>query len=179
MPEQAHDPELTAFEQTLGALVPASGQLNRDQVMFQAGKATVKRASWLWPAAAGAMTLVAVGLGGLLALRPQPEPQKQIVYVIKQVPGKAPAQSKRQRSRPPALPSTRPTMDEPSYPQTQYFQMETHLLRWGLDGLPVSPPVPPGGPPLTRADLLDKPAQTDPAPGSSLLTFFANLGGSS
>jgi hypothetical protein len=39
--------------------------------------------------------------------------------------------------------------------------------------------VPPGEPPLTRADLLDKPAQTEPTAGSSLLTFFANLGGSS
>jgi hypothetical protein len=179
MPEQAHDPELTAFEQNLAALVPASGQLNRDRVMFRAGKASVKRASWLWPAAAGAMTLVAAGLGGLLALRPQPQPQKQIVYVIKEVPRQAPVRSKKQESRPPRVPSTRPTMDEPSYPQTQYFRMENHLLRWGLDGLPTPPPVPQGEAPLTRGQLLDRPTEDAPARVSSVLTFFANLGGAS
>ncbi len=179
MPDQAHDPELAALERKLAALVPASGQLNRDQVMFRAGQASLKRAGWFWPAVAGAMTLVAAGLGGVLLLRPQPETEKHIVYVIKEVPQRLAPRPPSPGHRPPTVSSAQSTADEPLYPQTEYYRLENHLLRWGLDGLPGSPPLPPGGPPLTREDLRDRPAKTKPAQGFSPLTFLANFGGSS
>jgi hypothetical protein len=167
MSDQAHDAKITALENALGALVPAPGQINRDQVMFRAGRASVKALGWVWPAAAGTMALVAAVFGGMLALRPDPEPKIQIVYITKEVPRRAPTDPEKSRSRPPGRTSAGHETEEPAYPQTPYFQMENNLLRWGLDSLPASPPAPPSKSSPTRAGIWQKPAE-----GSSPVFLF-------
>src|SRR5262249_21249191 len=72
--------DLQDLENALKQLAPAGG-LERDQLMYRAGRASAPRHGWLWPAAAAGMTAVAIALGGLLMLRPSPAPSEKIVYV--------------------------------------------------------------------------------------------------
>ncbi|HVW01906.1 MAG TPA: hypothetical protein VHB77_16255, partial [Planctomycetaceae bacterium] len=72
--------DVNDVERALRSLRPASPQLDRDRLMFLAGRASVvsaaprnaarARPSIFWPSAAAAMTLVSLGLGATLALRP-------------------------------------------------------------------------------------------------------------
>jgi len=81
MSSEEFSEDLSELERTLRSLRPASPQLDRDRLMFLAGQAsaaplsaTVKalrpRAAIFWPSATAAMTLVSLGLGMTLALRP-------------------------------------------------------------------------------------------------------------
>src|SRR4051794_1911455 len=92
MSEEAYDPEIAAIEARLASLVPASGRIDRDRLMFRAGQMSVPRRGWAWPAATAAMTLVAAALGGALVLRPAPSPIERIVYVRSEQPA-GPTQS--------------------------------------------------------------------------------------
>jgi hypothetical protein len=176
MSEQAYHAEIAALENALGTLVPAPGQFNRDQVMFRAGRASVKVRGWLWPAATGAMALAAAVFGGMLALRPEPRPATRIVYVTREVPKRTPTAPEKPSPNQVAGSSTRRESAEPPYPQTPYFQMENHLLRWGLDGLPALPPAPPPEPSLTREGILEKPADVSSPVPFFPLTFLQKLG---
>src|SRR5262249_6430404 len=102
MSDQTHDAEITALENALAALVPAPGPINRDQVVSRAARARVKGRGGLWPGAAWAMAMVAAVFGGMLPLRPQPEPTKQIVYITKILPRPVPTNPEKTRPRPPA-----------------------------------------------------------------------------
>jgi hypothetical protein len=122
------------------------------------------------------MALVATAFGGILALRPDPQPITQVVYVIKEVPKRtARVAAKPSRRESPRLATVQDAL-EPAYPQTPYLQMENHLLRWGLDGLPALPPVPPSEKPLTRAGILEKAADVPSAVPFLPLTFLQKLG---
>lgn len=57
---------LNALEQRLGGWQPMPGTLNRDRMMFEAGRAAAQRGTFRLVAIGGLMLLVA-GLGGLLA----------------------------------------------------------------------------------------------------------------
>ena len=64
------DPEvpLSDLERRLEQWRPASGSLDRDRMLFDAGRASARAESWgrLGAALAASFALVAVGLGGLL-----------------------------------------------------------------------------------------------------------------
>jgi hypothetical protein len=144
--------------------------------MFRAGRASVKFRGWIWPAATVAMALIAALFGGMWALRPDPKPITQVVYVIKEVPKPTPRVAAKPSPREsPRFSAGQETL-EPAYPQTPYLQMENHLLRWGLEGLPALPPVPPSEKPLTRADILEKPADVPSAVPFLPLTFLQKIG---
>src|SRR5205823_14684738 len=80
MSEPFLNPELNALERALKQLVPA-GQVQRDTLMFRAGRASAPGRGWLWPAGAAVMTVVAIALGGVLILRSPPAPAERVVYV--------------------------------------------------------------------------------------------------
>jgi hypothetical protein len=80
--------ELAAVEAALGSVGPGPSRLDRDRVMFLAGRASLAEPSegptyrsrrWAWPAAFSAMTAVAATLLTILVAR---EPQPQVVQVI-------------------------------------------------------------------------------------------------
>src|ERR1700681_727736 len=80
-PMSPDEKDLSELEQTLAGLRPAPAGFDRDQVMFQAGRAAAHaRRGLLWPATAGLMSAVAACLGLFLVLRSDPEPLVRVVY---------------------------------------------------------------------------------------------------
>ncbi len=67
-------PELRSFEAQLAALLPRTDRLDRERLMYQAGRASlvaeIGRRPWAWPAAFSAMTVVAASLLVALVVRP-------------------------------------------------------------------------------------------------------------
>ncbi len=64
MPDEMPRDDLTHFEQWLAALRPASGGLDRDRMLFEAGRASARAEgrARAWALTAAASVLVAVGL---------------------------------------------------------------------------------------------------------------------
>lgn len=149
MSEQPIDPELTAVADALAHLKPRPAELDRDMLMFRAGRASAPR-GWTWPLATAAAALVALGLGVALLVRPQPPVVEHTVYVEVQIPvHETPAP----QPQPPAADTAALVSEEPEPPRlSEYQRLEDHLLRWGLDGLPPAPHVP--APKETRDSLL-------------------------
>ena len=129
MSEPLMNRDLQNLENALRQLAPA-GQLQRDQLMFQAGRASTPRRGWLWPAATAAMTVVTLTLGAALALRPPAQPAEKIVYVTvrEEVPAAPPS------VEPPETPAT-PVFTQ--HPPSEYQQLKRHALRWGVENLPA------------------------------------------
>src|SRR5690242_1894554 len=99
-----NEPELTAVERALAGLTPAAGGLNRDALMFAAGRASARR-GWGWPAAAGGSALAAAVLGAVLLFRPAPEPVVRYVWVTPPPPRTdmtPPPEAAPEEARPPA-----------------------------------------------------------------------------
>ncbi len=121
-----HDPELTALEDALVRLAPASG-VNRDALMFRAGQASVRRRAW--PIAAVASTLTAAGLAAVLLLRP-PTVLERVVLVE---------------------PSPAPTAPQQDDSAADYLRLRDRLERESDD----APPPNPAAPALRRTIPLD------------------------
>jgi hypothetical protein len=138
MSEQNLDPELSSLADALAGLKPSPAALDRDALMFRAGRASAPR-GWTWPLATAASALLALGLGAALFVRPQPQVVKEIEYVKVEVPAPAPApspQPKPPEPQPPTEAGPLVAQEEPRTPASSYRQLEEHLLRWGFDGLP-------------------------------------------
>jgi hypothetical protein len=116
--------ELNELEQRLRGWGPATEGLDADAVMFAAGQASVHvpRNRALWPALAGAMTVVAVGLSGWLTA----ERQERLVL------------AEQLRALPPAptLASTPATAPPPASPEQApaSYLASRRILEKGLDG---------------------------------------------
>ncbi|AMV39278.1 hypothetical protein [Planctomyces sp. SH-PL62] len=64
MQPSPNQPELTPFEHSLAALAPSRNLLDRDRLMFEAGRRSAlndRRRAWGWPAVAAALAVLAVG----------------------------------------------------------------------------------------------------------------------
>lgn len=160
MPEPINDPELTALESSLSALRPLPDRLNRDQLMFEAGRLSARRRSWAWPAATGALAASCMILSGALVLRAPPAPAERIVYV----PSPAPAAAPDRTAAPPAaaavagVPST--LEDEPAVNVANLLSQRGLVLRFGADALPDATLAPAGA----EGFLADWPADTRARP---------------
>jgi hypothetical protein len=123
------DPKLLALESALAALSPAPGRLDRDRLLFRAGQAAAGR-RWLWPCATAALAIVSAALGIFVAVRPEPQPVVQVVYVP----------FKDSESSPPANAYSTPDGEAVALrPEAlSYFQLEQLVGRWGVDALPES-----------------------------------------
>ena len=139
MSDETRDPELAALEAALSALRPAPDQIGRDQFLFRAGQASVRR-RWLWPAATAALALVVAVESGLLLKRPP-------------------------RAAPQTPPQT--THPEPDYvpdvPSAEdgYLHLRRVALRDGVEALPRVPSKP-------AAQAPEKPIRSLPWSGDSL-----------
>jgi hypothetical protein len=170
MSEEQLDPQLTALEQLLGRLQPAA-QLDRDRVMYQAGKAE-PRLRWLWPASSAVSALAAAVLGILLwrqsLVPPVPEPAPRVIVVEKLLPAAAP--------EPPPPRNTALTDPPADGGAFDYFRMRQEVFRMGTDALRVGP----GGAAPSAETLTpgDAPRLTHPAPDwPNLLNLIPVLSG--
>jgi hypothetical protein len=150
MPEPL-DPRLNDVAAALSALAPRPPALDRDRLLFKAGRASAPR-PWFWRLNAAAATTAAVVLAAILFMRPGPAPVERVVYVqVMQPPVKAPPNE--EIKTPPAPVESEPPEPAYSWPTTPYTRLEDRLLRWGLDGL-AEPSPPPAAPPETLKSLL-------------------------
>lgn len=123
------DPALSPIEAALAALTPARAALDRDRIMFAAGRASSRPSRGFrvpWAPLAAVLALVSAVEGALLAYRPEPE----VVYraVAAREPAPAP---------PPVVAAARVDF---GLGRTPHDRLAAQVLRYGLDGL--SPPMP-------------------------------------
>jgi len=135
------------LEAALGTLTPARTNVNRDQVMFCAGRASLRRRNRLWQ---GVSSTLAILLLVSVVSRSRPAQLDR--------PGKAIAQQK-----PSVLPVNVSSLPiEPVDRQAaeafrQYMRTRRAVLDRGVEALPASSAIgrTPVAPPLTREDLKD------------------------
>jgi hypothetical protein len=144
------DAQMSELEAALRGLQPRA-DLNRDALMFRAGRASAQR-GWGWRLAAGASAVLAGVFGLLFFFRLQSPAVERIVYL--------PAPSTHPLPPPePRMPNTPAAPMESPYtpdwlPARNPRPLLDHLLRWGLDGLPPAPEPAPADSP---ANLLGTP----------------------
>jgi len=145
------DPRLNEVAAALAALVPRPAALDRDRLLFRAGRASAPR-PWFWRLSAAASTIAAVILAAILLVRPAPMPIERVIHVqVTSAP--IPAPPMEVAVTPPAPLESEPQEPAYSWPTTPYTRLEDRLLRWGLDGL-AEPSPPPAAPPETLKSLL-------------------------
>jgi hypothetical protein len=145
------DPRLNDVAVALAALAPHPPALDRDRLLFRAGRASAPR-PWFWRLTAAASTIAAVFLAATLLLRPAPSPIARVVYV-QVTPPPILTPPKEVIPNPPTPLESEPKEPAYSWPTTPYTRLEDRLLRWGLDGL-AEPSPPPAAPPETLKSLL-------------------------
>ena len=128
------------LEATLGGLTPARSNVNRDQVMFCAGRASIRRRNHLWQ---GLSSTLAVLLLVSIVSRPQPaarEPRPDTIV--------------RSMPSPPSRPAA--TVDENRLEAfRQYVRTRRAVLDRGVDAIPTSSGLRDRSfdPPMTRENL--------------------------
>jgi hypothetical protein len=162
MPELPADLKLLAVD--LAGLLPASGALNRDELMYRAGWAACEAASaaviattssrrrmamaWLWPLTTAGLLLLSAALGIALATR---EPE---LIVVTKVTTPESATGAKQKEPAPVAPATLPVPDErsaivsrwsvgravvgrsPTPAHSDYLSLRDRVLAYGVDVLP-------------------------------------------
>jgi hypothetical protein len=73
MSENIRDPEMIALEAALTELAPRQAGINRDQLMFQAGRRAARRNRWAMPCASAVIASAATLLIVLGSYHPQPQ----------------------------------------------------------------------------------------------------------
>jgi hypothetical protein len=130
MPEFPIDADLAALSAALGGLAPAAPALNRDRLLYEAGRRSA-RSRPAWPIATVLFAALSAGLGARLATAPVPAPQIQIVDV----------------SRPEAV-HVRETIHTTNAPPTlvhspaaPYLRLRDQVVRFGAESLPSVAPA--------------------------------------
>jgi hypothetical protein len=154
------DPKLLALESALASLAPAPGRLDRDQMLFRAGRAT-SRTRLVWPCTSVALAALVAGMGMLLALRPDAAPTVRIVYVP--VMEQNPTSAEPMENLSSAADYARPTTDAASarLQPLSCYQLERLAQRWGLDALPDAAAAADGEDPAPARRLLDARVSVD------------------
>ena len=138
--------ELNEFERALLAMAPASPRLDRDALMYAAGRGS-RRRRWLWPGAACGLALLAAGLGLRLATR-EPQIVERIV-VVHDEPSKSAASDTDS-----AMERERASNDVKDSAGDGYLEMEREILRRGDMPLPSPTGTAQGaGPPSLDREL--------------------------
>jgi hypothetical protein len=89
MSEKRLNNELADIQTALSSLTPVGSRIQRDRLLFLAGRASAdvaslhrpRLATWLWPCATAASLLVATALGSLWVVGGRPEVIERVVYV--------------------------------------------------------------------------------------------------
>ncbi len=144
MSEQPLDPSLAALEATLASLSPRPDCLQRDRLLFEAGKRAVPRARlWLTPAAC--LASAALAFGATVLLRPAPAGIERFVLVEpKPKAAVRPAEAPRAERVAQAEPAVETDQAWPAWAtRDTAMSVRDQVLRWGVDALPDLPASPP------------------------------------
>src|SRR5262245_682166 len=136
--------DLNPLAAALRDLAPSTGGLNRDRLLFDAGRAAALPAcSWAWPVTAAGFALLSIVFAGVLAFN---EPRILVVErerpVMVEGPA-APVELPRPEESPPSPePSptavvVHPTEDAYSADTRRMVELRRDMLRWGVEMLPV------------------------------------------
>ncbi len=128
-----NDPALDALAGALRGLAPRAGGLDRDRLMFRAGRASAPR-RWAWPLATAVSAAAALALGVLLWARPEP-PARVVEHVVS-LPAEAPPRAPDDPAASPGAPDTVPG-GAGLAGWASYLQLLPRVARLGLDGLPA------------------------------------------
>lgn len=172
MSESTTDPKLAALEKSLSALVPAPGRIDRDQLLFRAGQASVRRPPWLWQSATALVSVIAVGLGTALMLRPAPRVVERVVFVSPE--SQAPASDSTESASLPnatAMQNKTESSRELWASSAGYVQQRDQAIRWGVDALPPSGSIDSTGPALSIESMLGMPKEKLDQPSLFPLKF--------
>ncbi len=153
MPDETPDRGLNAFARALAVASPHPGRLDRDALLFAAGRAAQARQGRAWRLSTAALALLSAGLGAALAVRPAPAPGvvevERVVYV--------PAPTPPAPQQPPAMPEalSPPVAAPAAAVWAEGLRQRERALREGIAGLPPaalawSAPLPP---PLSERDV--------------------------
>jgi hypothetical protein len=140
--------DLTAFTRSLANVPPHPGQLNRDELLFAAGRAAGRRGP-LWPATAAALAVLSTALGVMLVTRPPTIVEvERIVRVPTPVPTDAPATD----SAGPSDELSAPTSSAPSPGLTEALRQRQRIFSdgageqpqtaWASQSTPLSSDIP-------------------------------------
>jgi hypothetical protein len=151
MPEFPIDPELAALSNLLGGLAPRPSAVDRDRLLYEAGRRSVRR-SRLWPVIAGMFAILSVDLGARLAYAP---PRTEIVYVTKSA-DENHASMDEERPASVVYESNSETY-VPGSPG--YVGLRNQVVRFGADSLPATRPTA-GEPELPVEEILGLPRGT-------------------
>jgi hypothetical protein len=130
MLHDSNEQRLSDLELALAALTPSAGHINRDRLMYAAGRRSAGR-RWTWQLTCGLLTLATVWMGAAWFLRAGAPPTDRIVYVPLSV---APGSHEAMRSGPEDASTA---VQTPSIATTGgvYLHMRDDVLRWGADYL--------------------------------------------
>jgi hypothetical protein len=124
--------ELNELEQALLAMTPAASRLDRDALMYAAGRRSSRR--WIWPAAACGFALLSAGLSLFLAFRKPQVIERTIV--VHDTPASTPQQRSTIASESQNDGDTaRNELNDPLL--SPYLKMEHEILRRGDVPLPT------------------------------------------
>jgi hypothetical protein len=128
-------PDLAGLTAALGGLAPATA-LNRDRLLYEAGRRAAVRGRRPWQLTAGAFAGLAIALGLRAVTSAVPEPQVHVVYVPRpEVEPQPPA----------AVASGSPLHDKQAIvalpPPAPYLRLRDQVVRFGADSLPAAAPA--------------------------------------
>lgn len=174
MSERSPDPSLTALEAALASLAPQPARLNRDRLLFEAGRRAA-RPSRLWPVSAVTLACVALAQAGILLLRPAPAVVERYVLLPSR-PEPAPAVKPVAPAEQPAPPAVASAKRDEAWPAgDSSWSLRDQVLRWGVDIIPDPPPVAPVSP----REPAGSSTSASEGPRFFRLDSFLNLGGRS
>ncbi|MFO0909742.1 MAG: hypothetical protein U0794_15575 [Isosphaeraceae bacterium] len=155
--ERPDESGLTPFERSLRALEPAVALLDRDRLMFEAGRAAARpaRPGFAWPAMAAALAAIAAGEAALLWRNTQDAQPAQLV----QTPAATPAPPPPATIAPSASPVSLAVL---ARSETAYERLRFQAFREALNG-----PIPP--PPSADDAAIDRPKPAEKALSASAL----------
>jgi hypothetical protein len=135
MPDETPDTGLNAFTQALAAVAPHPGRLDRDALLFAAGRAAEARRGRVWKAFTTLLTLVCTGLCATLVFRPPTVVEVPRVVVVS-VPAAKPPAPAPPDDNPPSLPAGSLQSD-----WAEGMRQRESILRGGVAALTSPPPV--------------------------------------
>jgi hypothetical protein len=168
MSSEREHPELAAIEDALHSLAPAPSPLDRDRLMFLAGRVSVQRRRWLWCGSGAAVAAAIAAVVFIAGVRAKPEADVRIVYLpIPPAPGVS-VQERVTAVSPKAAETS--TADAASWDSggAGYLRLQRQVLRVEFEALPTLPPTIATEAPLTQEYLHNSALSQPSRPGRSL-----------
>jgi hypothetical protein len=135
MSQERHEPELAAVEASLRALAPAAARIDRDRLMYAAGRRSAAHL-WPWRGAAAALACTSAILGAMLFVRQPPTPIERIVVVHDNVPRPEPVPPDHRLPTERLASQAEDAVVEAPRAAGRGLTQTEQVLRWGPDVLP-------------------------------------------